>query len=106
VFLAVTACETKVKAALGLDVAGRGRPLLSYFDAGCRSATGQSLRHDRELRARPEALIATRNRVVHRGEPVTRPRAEAHLAAAAAVFAWLDSMAQPGPPPAGTGPPA
>jgi hypothetical protein len=34
VFLAVAACETKVKAFLGLDVTGRGKPLLYYFDAG------------------------------------------------------------------------
>ncbi|HEX3958325.1 MAG TPA: hypothetical protein VHZ03_17140 [Trebonia sp.] len=106
VFLAVTACETKVKAVLGIGAAARGRPLLSYFDAGCRSATGRSLRQDRELWARLEALVATRNRVTHRGEPVTRPQAEAHLAAAAAVFAWLDSLAWPEPPPAGSGPPA
>ena len=106
VFLAVTACETKVKAVLGLDATARGRPLMSYFDAGCRSATGRSLRQDRELWARLEALIATRNRVTHRGESVTRPQAEVHLAAAAAVFAWLDSPARPGPPPTGTGPPA
>lgn len=106
VFLAVTACETKVKAVLGIGAAARGRPLMSYFDAGCRSATGQSLRQDRELWARLESLIATRNRVTHRGEPVTRPQAEAHMAGAAAVFAWLDSLPRPGPLPAGTGPSA
>ncbi len=56
VFLAVTACETKVKAVLGLDAAARGRRLMSYCRRrSCRSATGRSLRQDRELWARLEA---------------------------------------------------
>jgi hypothetical protein len=109
VFLAVVACETKVKTTLGIDITDRGKPLRSYFDADCRSATGHSLRENGELRAKLDDLIATRNNVTHRGEPLTRSQAEGHLATAAAVFAWLDSLPRPGPvppPSAATGPPA
>jgi hypothetical protein len=109
VFLAVVACETKVKAILDIDITDRGKWLLYYFDIGCESATGHSLRENAELWARLEDLIAARNEVTHRGEPLTRPQTEVHLATAAAAFAWLDSLPRPGPvPPSspGTGPPA
>jgi hypothetical protein len=77
VFLAVTACETKVKMMLGMQITAGGKPLLHYFDDKCKIVMGRSLREGNEpLWDRLRALITARNGVAHRGvEPTS---AQAH----------------------------
>jgi hypothetical protein len=92
VFLAVAACETKVKTVLGIALTVGGNPLLRYFDARCKTVIGRSLREDDEaLWCRLTCLNSTRNHVAHRGSELTIPEAEGHLATASEVFGWLDS---------------
>ena len=108
VFLAVAACETKVKTILGTGTVGHGKPLLHYLDAATNRPPGTRCANA-QLWDGLKDLITTRNKVTHRGETLTRPQAEAHLATAAAVFAWLESLTRPGPvprPSPGTRPPA
>ncbi len=92
VFLAVVACETKVKTVLGVEITVGGRPLLRYFDDRCKNVIGRSLREDdQRLWDKLTALNSTRNDVAHQGKDLTEEEAESHLGTATEVFAWLDS---------------
>ena len=91
IFLAVTACETKVKMVLGMQITAGGKPLLHYFDDRCKTVKGRSLREENEsLWDRLRALITARNGVAHRGAEPTSAQAQRHLSTAAEVFGWLD----------------
>lgn len=91
-FLAVTACEVKVKTKLGLDP-GRGGPLMRYFSERCQRVFGRSLEYDDpDLWARLNRLRKARNEVAHGGEEPAYEACEQHLSTAMEVFAWLDSF--------------
>jgi hypothetical protein len=93
VFLAVTACETKVKMVLGMQITAGGKPLLHYFDDQCETVKGRSLREDNEpLWDRLRALITARNDVAHRGAEPTSAQAQRHLRARRKITrSFLDS---------------